>query len=494
MATAAIAVMPKRLFATDASTSTSLLNLRELGRLATLSSKDIKSSPFSIGFETLDRQMFDPTRTYEPLGKLGVKWARVQTGWNRCETVKGQYDFAWLDEVVDPLLAQGIQPWFNLGFGNRLYMPEAEPLATGWPPIFTKEARAGWAAFVEAIAKHFASRIKCWEIWNEPNAKTNFWKPGQANPNEYMVLVNLTAPLLRRWIPDATLIGLALSGCRASATEFLETCMKAGLGNHVDRISFHPYGQFPEKVDNYEQFLATARELRKMYNPGLRLWQGECGCPSAPSHEKVIRNLMVMMPWTEARQARWLLRRILIDLNHDMDLIGYFHTVDLLHYNRGSGPTDYDQRMGVLRGEDYSPKPSYFAYQTLCTMFADGRTKCDGSLAIARDGAPDETFRSASFVREGRVLYAWWSAVDLFQDFMTHSCVNEAPMARTITLRLPTPAGRATIDEPVLIDPISQRVYQLSGQAVNDTLVLTDLPSSDHAWIVTDRSVVPLRT
>jgi hypothetical protein len=54
-----------------------------------------------IGFETLDRKFFDPKPTYEPLEKLGIKWARVQTGWSRCETTKGKYDFAWLDEIVD---------------------------------------------------------------------------------------------------------------------------------------------------------------------------------------------------------------------------------------------------------------------------------------------------------------------------------------------------------------------------------------------------------
>ena len=68
-----------------------------IGRLKTRTSKSIASSPLSIGFETLDRKMFDPERTYPHLADLGVKWARCQTGWARTETTRDQYDFAWLD-------------------------------------------------------------------------------------------------------------------------------------------------------------------------------------------------------------------------------------------------------------------------------------------------------------------------------------------------------------------------------------------------------------
>ena len=89
-------------------------------RMNPRASKSVAASPISIGFETLDRKMFDPERTYSHLAKLGVKWARCQTGWARTETVKGKYDFEWLDRVVDSLLTAGVQPWFNLGYGNTL--------------------------------------------------------------------------------------------------------------------------------------------------------------------------------------------------------------------------------------------------------------------------------------------------------------------------------------------------------------------------------------
>ncbi|MFW5914935.1 MAG: beta-galactosidase [Planctomycetota bacterium] len=88
--------------------------LQPAGTISPSHSEDIPASRLGIGFECLDRQMFDPERTYDRVGELGVKWARVQTGWARCEQQKGEYDFGWLDDIVDSLLERGVQPWFNL--------------------------------------------------------------------------------------------------------------------------------------------------------------------------------------------------------------------------------------------------------------------------------------------------------------------------------------------------------------------------------------------
>ena len=467
-AAAAMGVSPSRLFSAE---SAGPINLPEVGRLKPLPSKAIQASPLSIGFETLDRYQFDPGRTYEHLGKLGVKWARAQTGWCRCETVKGKYDFRWLDEIADGLLAQGVEPWFSLSYGNRLYTSEAPDVsAVGFCPMFTEEARNGWAAYVDAITQHFAGRVKKWEIWNEPNGKT-FWRPRQPDAAGYVELARFTAPIVRRRIPDATVVGLGLAGC---SMKYMEEALKAGLADCVDRISFHPYGPLPE---NAESFVAKVRELMGDRSKTVKLWQGECGCPSDPKTEggtdKKGRK------WDEQLQCKWLTRRILTDLRLDLDLTSYFTTVDLIRYNWGNGPSNHAQSYGVLRGTDYSPKPSYYAYQSLCSLF-DSQTKLDPRLETLPVGEPDPKDRVASFTRNGRALYAWWSTSDLLGDFTPG----------TVSFRLPTPS-HATLQQPVVIDPLSQRVYRAEGKAEAGTLAVL-LPKLDYPLIITDRSVVPM--
>lgn len=80
------------------------MNMKKIGKLKTYSSKEIKLSPISIGFECLDRELFNPEMCYDLIAKTGVKHARCQTGWARCEKQKGVYDFRWLDSIVDNLI------------------------------------------------------------------------------------------------------------------------------------------------------------------------------------------------------------------------------------------------------------------------------------------------------------------------------------------------------------------------------------------------------
>ncbi len=89
------------------------LKWKEIGAVKTLSAKEIKSSRWSIGGETLDRDYANYNAYKSYLGPLGAKRIRLQAGWARCEKVKGQYDFTWLDAIVDDAISQGVQPWLQ---------------------------------------------------------------------------------------------------------------------------------------------------------------------------------------------------------------------------------------------------------------------------------------------------------------------------------------------------------------------------------------------
>ena len=116
-------------------------NLKEIGRLKGVCSKESRANRLGVGFECLDRKVFDPEKVYDKIAKSGLKFARCQTGWARTETQKGKYDFSWLDSVVDNLRSRGIQPWFNVGYGNPLYMDTSPiPRASGTSPYTTAKS------------------------------------------------------------------------------------------------------------------------------------------------------------------------------------------------------------------------------------------------------------------------------------------------------------------------------------------------------------------
>lgn len=159
----------------------SMRDVTRIGRTPSRHAKDIARSPLGIGYETLDRRTFDPTWTFKLVAEAGVKWARCQTGWIRCEREKGVYDFSWLDEVVDGLSAEGVQTWFSVSFGNPLYTPNDKfenalakakadgVLAPGWargyvgeaPLYHGEEAMDGWKRYVRELARHFSCPRRC---------------------------------------------------------------------------------------------------------------------------------------------------------------------------------------------------------------------------------------------------------------------------------------------------------------------------------------------
>ena len=92
--------------------------LIKIGEISQKNSKDIKFSKIGLGFEKLDRDAFDPSKCYDKISALGVKWARIQSGWAKTEKEKGVYDFSWLDTIVDSLIEHGLKPRMCLCYGN----------------------------------------------------------------------------------------------------------------------------------------------------------------------------------------------------------------------------------------------------------------------------------------------------------------------------------------------------------------------------------------
>ena len=130
--------------------------LTKIGQVKAKSSSEIKHSRIGIGFEKLDRNIHDPEMAYDKMAETGVKWARLQSGWQRTETEKGVYHFEWLDSVVDNLLARGIEPWMDLCYGNGIYSEAAaeEFGGVGVPPIEDGEYKDAWAKYCTEIARH----------------------------------------------------------------------------------------------------------------------------------------------------------------------------------------------------------------------------------------------------------------------------------------------------------------------------------------------------
>jgi hypothetical protein len=392
------------------------------------------------------------------------------------------YDFAWLDGVVDNLLRRGVQPWFNLGYGNPVYMPGIpSPTGVGCVPTgYGEECLAGWKKFVAAIASHFLGRVRHWEIWNEPNIDL-FWQPSRASGRHYAELVALTAPVIKAADPQAVLSGC----CSDIDIAFIQEGLDAGLGDYLDGFAVHPYATLPEQ--DYFTRIAAVRRLFRLRAPHMKLRQGECGYPSQTYHHQ--DSWLVPYHASEATQARFVLRRIVLDSMARMETISYFHIVDLIGrvYRLADGKARPPIRLGLLRGEDYTPKPSYTAFAHMAAIF-DGECRAEELYAVLKvdwalrqtGGLPSLAPIIGTFTRRDYPLYAYYFPEDLQRGW--------AGMNNVTLQVLAAPAGLRPIENPVLIDALSGAIYAPTDRetAATGYLQFHGLPLTDYPLIITD--------
>lgn len=372
-----ISTAPDRVFTTIAP------GLRRIGTVrppANLTARPSRPcGHWTLGCETLDRDFADWDQYRDYLAPLGLRSIRLQAGWAKCERVRGAYDFAWLDHIIDDALSLGLSPMLETGYGNPIYPGGGGfDLGGGFPT--SEEGLAAWDAWVDAMTRRFAGRVRDWAMWNEPDIAPS---DGSApkTPEQIAAFNVRTARIVKKNIPDARIAGLSLARNRA---EFLEECIRA-LGPDVslfDWFIYHGYQEAPEaSYENVEEQKAVVARLA----PHARLRQGENGAPS----EMTTFFALKRKAWSEVSQAKWDLRRMLGDLGHGVES-SVFTICDFNHIGREIN------RKGLLRADEdhrvIAVKRAYYAVQNLASVFG-------GDLAvddISRRGAENAEHEGVS--------------------------------------------------------------------------------------------------
>ncbi len=212
------------------------------------------------------------------------------------------YNFQYVDDVFDRMLAQGVRPFVELGFVPEELATQKNTdfwwKANGGPPTDNKK----WAELVRHLLVHCVERygreeVRQWyfEVWNEPNLRYFFKNGTQA---QYFELYRVTAETVQAVDPAFRVGGPATSNFRlvpnpaeddktqrreASESgggnwqpiwvqDFLNFC----AANHLplDFISTHPYptdfpidasggtvSQLRRSIDSTKQDLTTLRKM-----------------------------------------------------------------------------------------------------------------------------------------------------------------------------------------------------------------------------------------
>ncbi|WP_423128745.1 hypothetical protein [Gaoshiqia sp. Z1-71] len=435
--------------------------LTQIGWLDTKHAREIQSSTWSVGCETLDRDYakFSVYKNY--VGELGVKHARLQSGWAKCEKEKGKYNFEWLDSCVYGLTEQSVQPWMCLCYGNPVYGSDFNLQAK----IFTDEKTMNaWLKYVEATVKRYKDVIKEWEIWNEANN-------GNKDPEVYASLFIKTAEVVRKVQPDAVIIGLSTYRIPLDyIKEFLDILKTNKKLNLLDYVCYHPYLNNPD--DSYED-VDKLSALVNSYSPDIKLYQGENGCPSILEWGHALKY----HTWTEISQAKWFVRRMAGDRVRDIRT-NVFTLIDLKY-------TNMLQSFGLIRSnllhEIIYKRPSYYGVQHMVSFFDDS-VKSVGELKY--NSTADQKITVAGFRKEGSPIVLLWHKDRIPGDEFKWDLTN-------ITIE------GVNFDDPVYVEMISGKVYEIGKtdrENKGKDVVLKNLPVWDSVMMIAERSQVNLKT
>jgi len=441
-------------------------SLKKIGDVKAVSSNQVKSSPIGLGFEKLDRGVFDPEKAYDKVAALGVKWIRIQSGWARTEKSKGVYDFAWLDGIVDNLLRRGLQPWVCLCYGNGLYNEEAAKIfgAVGCPPIKSEEERNAWSKYVSALTSRYKGKVQWYEVWNEPDGQW-CWKHG-VNGTEYGELVKATALAVKKGDAKAKVIGG--STCLRGLA-WINDVLATGAGACIDALTYHAYS--PDETDSFDHFPAL-RALCKSYNPEILMIQGETGTQSRSDGAGALNG----GAWTPERQAKFLARHMVSDLFKNVVFASYFSCLDMIEALNGSignkaSYLDYGY-FGVLGAEfdengvstgEYKPKPSYRSLQVIASVFREKFETAELPVEFLNSSNSQRLLRNDDNGRNllysgfrkpnGSSAFAYWRPAEL----LTTS--YEA----TISIEMAAVKGEAK-----LVDLVDGSIYELPSKMIED--------------------------
>jgi len=159
------------------------------------------------------------------------------------------YNFSYLDQIYDGLLANGVRPFVELSFmPSKLASRQAVHAFKYHPIVAPPRNYAKWDALMAAFAAHLIERygideVAQWyfEVWNEPNL--DFWV-GQPKQQSYWTLYDHTAQALKA-VNSRLRVGGPSTAQAAWVGAFIRHCTEKGIP--FDFVSTHVYANDTSK-------------------------------------------------------------------------------------------------------------------------------------------------------------------------------------------------------------------------------------------------------
>ena len=279
------------------------------------------------------------------------------------------YNFDYVDQIYDGLLANGVKPFVELSFMPKLLAARVDYHPFWYRPIVSPPADyAKWNKLIRAFAQHLVDRygieeVASWyfEVWNEPNI--DFWT-GRPAQETYFELYDNTARSLKQ-VNQRLRIGGPATAQAAWVDAIIAHTTKEKIP--LDFVSTHAYGN-----DTAMDILGHAKEVppHQMLTVAVDKVHAQIAASARPDipliwsefnatymSEREITDSVYMGPW---------LAKTISECDGKVTLMSYWTFSDVF------------EEQGVIRGPffggfgliavDNMPKPSFNVFRLLHSL------------------------------------------------------------------------------------------------------------------------------
>ena len=328
------------------------------------------------------------------LNELDIDTMRCSFGWDDYEPVRGQYDFAWLEEFVSLADQYGIKlrPYIA-------YTPawagafDSDGIVWNNPPGDYQD----WYNFVYQLALALSDHpnVLSYEIYNEMNL--DLWWDGSIE--QYQETLKYATEAVRAADPKAQVLSGALSD---PDYDWIQGLTEAGYAQYYDVLPFHAYPEtWSEPNVVAESYLGI--EYRNYFLPqykehgeGKPLWINEMGYATSPGR-------------TEEDQANWWARAISTYLAEpEIEHIGVYEIKDLDPGVEAIGD-DKNYYLG-LTYKDRTRKLAFHTVDLLTDLLDTGTLSIadsEAEVTVDKEGAKYLYYHLFKRPDGAQVLFVW---------------------------------------------------------------------------------------
>lgn len=305
------------------------------------------------------------------------------------------YNFSYIDQIYDGLLADGVRPFVELSFMPQALASHPKEIFGFWykPNISPPKSYVQWDAMIDAFVRHLVDRygineVATWyfEVWNEPNI--GFWG-GRPHQSTYYELYDHTARAIKN-VNARLRVGGPSTAQAAWAGEFIEHCKQHGVP--IDFVSSHVYANDSTR-DVFKNDIPVSRD--KMVCKSVRKVSDEIKNSSMPqlplifseynasyANEPNVTDTVYMGPW---------LASTISQCDGMTQAMSYWSFSDVFEEG-GVVKTPFYGGFGIVAERDI-PKPAFNAFallhrlgQTRLPSASDAALvtkRADGTLVLA---------------------------------------------------------------------------------------------------------------